>query len=135
MAFPANAVRICIDERTDALLKGRVYGTMLHEPLFFNDSYDLFLKIDKAFDSQGYPQSFQIKRSFQGEETAAAFNLHPERKTEEASFEKVLGEISTYIVQVVTRKNASWQGRVTNADGKFVGQFTNELELIDLLNI
>lgn len=134
--FPANAVRICIDERGEGRLAGRVYGTMLADALVFRDFGELMLGIDAAFDKQGLPQAFQTKRTFKegGERSAFSYNSAPDILCAPQQVLAMRGEIDTLDVWVTSRQNTSWQGRVTTAAGEVIGNFASDLALLRLLD-
>lgn len=134
--FPANAVRVCIDERKDGNLAGRVFGTMLAEPLIFRDFSELMLGIDAAFDKQGLPQAFQTKRTFKkgGEKQALTYHSAPPVYCPPERVLAASGQVDTLDIWVTTRQNTSWQGRVSAPDGRVIGTFSSDLALLRLLD-
>jgi len=132
--FPPNAIRVCIDEKINNAPQGRIYGTMLSEPLTFTDSANFLLQVDGIFDRQGFPQSFQTKRSFQEQDIhQASFNLKPPRVSESNKIINVFGKLKTFDITVTTRQNASWQGKISTPDGEQNTPFASELELLKLM--
>lgn len=131
--YPVNMFRVCIDTyRGD--VSGWAYSPMCEDGVAFSGIGELLLKMDKLFDSIGYPQAFQNKRSF--EEGKPLGNLYrgipkPVRKNEDI-LDKC-GKLCTYDVAVESRHNTSWQGTVYDTEGRDVGRFDGEVELLEKL--
>uniref|UniRef100_UPI004056EE78 hypothetical protein n=1 Tax=Acetatifactor sp. TaxID=1872090 RepID=UPI004056EE78 len=131
--YPINMFRVCIDiGGKDA--KGRVYSPMCEEEMIFTGIGELVLKMDKLFDSKGYPQAFQDKRSFENaKKTDNAYRGIPKAVRVAESILDKSGEHCTYDIAVESRRNTSWQGVIYDADGVEQGDFHGEMELLEKL--
>lgn len=131
--FPANAVAVCVDTKTASGFSGRVYSTMLEEGMQFRDFPELMLNLDELFDAQGYPQSYQIKRSFlENARKPAGFCGNPPQKLPAEEVIRQKGVVATLYMVVATRKSTSWQGEIWDYKGRKIGSFSSDLELLKL---
>lgn len=136
MIYERNTLHVCIDEAQNGSVAGRAYMTTRQEPIVFADFAEFILKADRQFDQQGFPQSWQDKRSFV---PAAQPDNHycakpPEVQPSER-FEMQRGRLNTFLVQVQMRRNATWQGSVFRVNGVPVAPFQSELQLLELLKM
>lgn len=131
--YAPNMLRLCMDHKNGKKISGRVYGTFLKEPVAFEDFAEMILRVDEAFDLQGFPQSFQDKRSFRKTAGENHHNPNPPVLTDSACFEAEEGTAGTYVVLVATRQNATWQGSVLFPDGSPMAEFASEMELFGIL--
>lgn len=139
--FPAKGVWVCVDRYGNYDMAGRLYSIASGWGKEFENVADLLLKTDTLLDRQKLPQAFQEKRSFQKksreeksrEETGrAAERTEPERLPKEEVLEQ-RGRYGTYNIGIESRMNTNWQGFVRDEDGKLVGIFESELELLNIL--
>lgn len=131
--YMPNGLRLCIDKKEENEIAGRLYSPLQKEAILFQDFIEMITKADKLFDAKGYPQSFQHKRSFQGEKNCPSFNIKPEilRETEEILNQK--GKVASYDVLVISRRHTNWQGNLRNIEGKKLGDFQDILGLLNLV--
>lgn len=131
--YSVNMFRICIDVCGE-YISGSAHSPLCREEIAFTGIGELLLKMDKLFDSIGYPQAFQNKRSF--EEIKSADNAYrgipkPIRTAEEI-LEKC-GELCTYDIEVISRRNTSWQGIIYDTDGAEKARFDGDVKLLEKL--
>lgn len=131
--YMPNSLRICIDKMDENEIAGRFYSPLKKESIEFNDFIEMITKADKVFDEKGYPQAFQCKRSFKGEECHPSFCMKPEilRETDQIVNQK--GTIASYDILVISRRQTNWQGILQDTEGKKLGEFRGILELLKLI--
>lgn len=127
--YPANAVRICVDECRDCDVQGRIYSKFLKEPLLFRNCGELLLKADYMFDKNGFPQTYQKRRCF-GDRKEEEHPVSPEEMVGDEVILEQSGSHSTFDVIVQSRKKSSWQGVLKTRDGTPDTQFRSEMELL-----
>ena len=131
--FPANAVSVCVDTKTASGFSGRVYSTMLEEGMQFRDFPELMLNLDEVFDAQGYPQAYQVKRSFlENARKPSGFCGKPPQKLSAEEVIRHKGVVATLYMVVSTRRSTSWQGEIWDSEGRKIGSFSSDLELLKL---
>lgn len=131
--YPVNMFRVCIDTHKEDI-SGRVHSPICVEEIVFTGIGELLLKMDKLFDSIGYPQAFQNKRSFENrEQLSNAYKGIPKAVREPEGILKQVGQCCTYDIAVVSRRNTSWQGIIYDVDGLEQGKFNCEVELMEKL--
>lgn len=126
--YPLNAVRVCIDSCGDEIC-GRIYSRMSEECLVFKNAAQLLLRTDRLLDVCGYPQAFQIKRSFAPEGAAAGRHALPELILGEEQVSGQRGNICTFDIFIGSRRRTSWQGYITDEKEASV-KYRSELELL-----
>jgi hypothetical protein len=131
-----SALRLCVDSIDSGRINGRIYGQRLEKPLLFADIGDMLLQIDDVLNAQDYPRAFQRKRSF-GEEQQVMppppIEISGDFMSKEA-VEASVGEIATYIINITTRQNTTWQGSIDWLDNSLPREFRSVLELIRILS-
>ncbi len=131
--YSVNMFRVCIDAYQGDI-SGRIYSPMSVKEITFAEIGELLLKMDKLFDSIGYPQAFQNKRSFEDErQIDNAYRGIPKAVRDAESILDKSGECCTYDIQVISRRNTSWQGVIYGTDGAELGEFNGEVELLEQL--
>lgn len=126
---PANAVRICIDRYAEDI-GGRIYSRMKPEPLLFGNCCEMLLKTDSMFDEKGYPQAFKEKRNFFEKRPANTYCAVPELLLDKEELCRQRGACGTVDVIVQSRRRAGWQGIMLRTDGRKMGIFRSEMELL-----
>lgn len=82
--------------------------------------------MEQSLDVENIPQSFHKVRTF--------FPLTGYWLDAPADERPRMGKMATFVVQVLFRRNASWQGTITWLDKKQTQNFRSVLELILLMN-
>jgi len=131
-------MRVAVDECEGEHISGNVYSMRLMEAMPFDDISDLLLKVEAVLDSQDFPRAFQRKRSF----VESAGNPYPDPRYNEEDWEGYMdeetvnsaeGRYSTFVIQVITRQNASWQGYVDWLDNLPRQPYNSVLELLAMI--
>ena len=134
--YSASAIRVCIDRLSGMEIGGRAYCPQLEKPIVFEDLGIFLLMVDRALDHRGYPLAFQQKRGFGAEYGTQEYQrfvkeIKPLRQHEQvidASAKR--GEICTFLVHILSRRNCSWQGRIDWIDDGDFDTFNSELEFL-----
>lgn len=133
--FREAALRICVDHSAGGSCRGRVLGRRLSAPLEFSDISDLVLKVDALMDVQKFPQAFQRIRSFKEKELPSVPAAHSREELSSAeAVDSAAGEVTTFLLQVRSRQNASWQGVLDWLDGGALHEFHSTLEFMKLVD-
>lgn len=128
-----NLIRICIDEYSAQEFTGRMYHRFKTVGTPFSSPAQLLAQMDSFYDELNYPERTVQMRSF---------NPHPAsgRKEPVMARKKVndltdqTGECATFVVHVMYRQNATWQGNVLWAEKGQNCNFRSALELLKLMD-
>lgn len=129
-----SSLRFCIDAVCDEAVSGRVFSRRFTRAVSFSDLIALILQLDKVFDRQGFPQAFQRTRTFLRSDADADYIAGDASCG--VSEEFILaqrGDVITFDVTVVSRRNANWQGTVCWVDSGERQEFSGVMELLRLL--
>lgn len=130
--YPLNSFRLCLDRLSDNMIEGRFYHLLSEKETVFRDISQFLLYADRILDQGNFPQSFQEKRSFhavppEGRKQISEILMDGER------IKSMHGTAATADVIVMSRRHTSWQGVVRKTNGSKLGDFSGEIELIELL--
>lgn len=134
--FPVNSIRICVNEQELDEVQGTICGVGLEGVLPFYNMANLILVIEEALNTIGTPQAYQKVRSFHEEKqdkTETGFCGNPRKYKEATEIHAQEGRIKTLDVVVSSRQHTSLQGIVKNIEGRVVGEFHSDLDLINLI--
>ena len=121
-----RTVMIYVDSYENKVPAGRFHIASNREAHSFSSLSQLLLEINRDFDRENFPQSFSELRKF-----------HTPSKQPDSVFSFVTqekGETATFLVRILFRQNASWQGTITWIEGNQEESFRSVLELIVLLD-
>lgn len=117
---------ICIDSFENSVPVGQYQNPCREECGQFQGLMQLILKLEQSLDVENIPQSFNKVRTF-----FPLTGYWPNGPTDERPR---MGKMSTFAVQILFRRNASWQGTITWLDKKQTHNFRSVLELIVLMD-
>lgn len=122
-----RATQVCVDSYQDGVLKGRLYNPVSDTPRLFHSMSQFLVQMETLLEQLQFPQSFRAVRSFaqptqELPDASAADQLPP------------LGALATFVVRVLFRQNASWQGTVTWQETGQEENFRSALELLLLMD-
>ena len=117
---------ICIDSYEQRILKGRMYNACLENGIEFVGVMDFLQNMEKMLEEHQSPQSFSAKRRF-SPNVGERPTLHTEQSQKS-------GRKATFVLRLLFRQNASWQGSVTWCEGKMEESFRSVLELLLLMD-
>jgi len=124
--YDVRTFLIYIDSYENGVPVGQFYNPCREESGQFQSLTQLLLKLEQNLDVENIPQSFNKVRTF--------FPLTGYWLDTEAEERLRMGAMCTFAVQILFRRNASWQGRITWLDKKQTENFRSVLELIVLIN-
>lgn len=123
--------RTCLDTATS----GRIVGRRLSAPIPFAGFVDLVLKADTVMDIQDYPRAFQRKRQFrEPADTSLPCAETEEDMMDEAAVNSARGARATFLLHVISRQNACWQGAVITPEDDRRHPFDSVLQLLEILD-
>lgn len=125
--------RICVDRLEENQAGGRVFSRRLTAPMAFSGLGGLLLQLEALLEQQNFPQAFQRMRSFTGETPEYPSGLLPEGAMPAEEVEGARGEKATFVLHILTRQNATWQGVLEWLEGERRDRFSSDLELLNLL--
>lgn len=139
MAVPylKSTFKVCVDNVLEQEISGRVYNPFVPRMAEFPNIYLLIDRMERIINYLGFPQSAQDYRSF-GKSKAidgqskgkGDFN----KIMDDETFENLIGEKATFIVQVQFRQNATWLGSISWVEQKKEQKFRSALEMIKLMD-
>lgn len=133
-----NYIRVCLDSISPDI-RGTAFSLLSKTPIVFFSMAEFILEIDTIFDSVGYPQAFEEKRSFSKvTQKKGSYHGIPDIQGDIAVFGEKFGEKYTLELYVESRRKTNWQGRLFSVVGKeserkFLGEFESEMELLKIL--
>jgi len=117
---------LCIDTYQEDEPAGRIYTPNSEKGVQFRGLTAFFRQMEAALDTMDLPQSFTVMRTF---------GRNPVRESEALSGTGVReGSLATFLIRILFRQNASWQGSVTWLEGGQSQSFRSALELILLMD-
>ena len=118
--------KICVDSYRSGELKGTLcHPGMETEGTSFQSLTQMLIQIDNMMNDENFPQSFSARRLF--------VPLPPPK---EDCWDTALhcGKKATFMIRVLFRQHASWQGSVTWMEGHNEEMFRSVLELVLLMD-
>ena len=116
---------VCIDNYENGVLTGRLFNPYLDTGQSFQSLTQFLFQMEQTLDAMNFPQASTVTRSF----TDGPKECVPQP---ESGFHT--GRAATFVVKVLFRQNASWQGSVLWQEGEKEQSFRSVLELIFLMD-
>ena len=145
MLFAKNLICMCINSNENADYQGLIYHQYADEPIVFDGMTDFLVKAEALFDEWGFPQRGLAQRYFKKSNRSEIG--YKKKKLEdklpiEIIQEKVgvrnvqnkKGELGTFMIQVVFRQDATWQGHMIHQEANEKVDFVSALELIKFID-
>ena len=120
-----RATTVCIDSYDTGVLTGRFFNPYLDTGQTFESLTQFLCQMEQVLNTMNFPQSFTATRTFAETPTGCPRERMPE-------FHK--GQKATFVVKILFRQNASWQGSVVWQEGGREQSFRSVLELIFLMD-
>ena len=120
-----HSIVVCVDGYDQRILRGRLYNPFLQGTVHFTGLMEFLLAVEHLLDEMNFPQPFAQVRSFR-----------PQAKAREEIRRDNLeqrGERGTFVMKVIFRQNASWQGTVLWLEANREESFRSVLEFALLL--
>jgi len=126
-----NLLNICVDEKNDGEIGGRIYHCYQKEPIVFHNVVELIRQAEKLFDMLGFPQASTRSRSFtEKNEPVRMSPPRPEKILNQEEVAMFRGERGTFVTSVRMRQNSTWQGEFYWAEQDVIHKFSNTLEFL-----
>lgn len=117
---------VCVDSYENCELCGHLYHPSHTGAVAFKSMMQLLLELETLLDGMDFPQAYTTKRSFQ---TAGSTQNLPQEALRERR-----GRKATFVIKVLFRQNASWQGSLTWVNEGREESFRSVLELLLLMH-
>ena len=145
MLFARNLICVCIDDNKDADYQGLIYHQYADEPISFNGIASMILEMENLFDEWDFPQRGLAERKFDKKKEN---HKRPVSETQDdrlkieiisdthgvRNVQNKKGKLATFVIQVVYRQDASWQGHVIYQEDNEKLDFNSALELIKIID-
>jgi len=125
-----GTIGLCIDECNEETLRGRMIVPVCKEPVEFKSLNKLVALIGEALDKAGVPHAFMEFRVFEKRQKTSSLGEDDQALYEHQSYS---GKIATFLIKILYRQNASWQGKVTWVEKGKTEKFRSALELFVLI--
>ena len=136
LSYQSAALRICVDSIENSCISGRIVSQRLSAPVAFSDVTDFLVQVDALLDVQKYPQAFQRIRSFTDKELPdVPAVMTTEEMASPDAVEQLSGRLTTFLLYIYSRQNASWQGAVDWLDGSPKQNYDSSLALMKMVAI
>lgn len=123
---PNRTTLVCVDSFEDSIPSGRMYDLYFGKAVKFHGVMQFMFHMEELLNKMNSSKDLENLQ-------ASTSSLNDgENPIDVKSIEK--GKVETFSIQVVSRKNMSWQGTVCWMDGEREKQFHSELELVLLLD-
>lgn len=122
-----RANRVCVDSYLNGVLMGRLYNPASDQEIAFRSMSQFLLGMEELLDRMNFPQSFAAARSFADIALGLSGGITP--RTAEP-----VGTLATFVVRVLFRQNASWQGSVLWEETGREENFRSALELMLMMD-
>ena len=126
LRYDVRSFLIYIDSYENGVPVGQYQNPCRGESVPFQSLTQLLLRLEQSLDLENIPQSFHKVRTF-----IPLTGYLPDLPEGEGLKR---GKMSTFAIQILFRRNASWQGTITWVDKNRKQNFRSVLELITLLN-
>ncbi len=143
MLFAKNLICICVDEKANADYQGRIYNQYADEPVSFNGTADMFIKVEELFDEWDFPQRGLAERQFKKTPPKDIFMPTDDdrliidiisQKNGTRNVQNKKGKLGTFVIHVIFRQAATWQGEVVYQENNDRQDFCSALELIKIID-
>lgn len=126
-----NMVMVCVDGVENGDIYGRYFHRYKKEETFFLNSAMLFSEVEQFYDILGYPQAAMRTRNFiEREREKVPAKEHMTVIYDSQTLMRFRGKLATFLVGVISRQNASWQGDVVWMEQKIRKHFCSDMELV-----
>ena len=130
-----NLINICVDEKNDEEISGRLYHCYSREAVRFTNIIELIREAEKLFDTIAFPQASTKTRQFADECRQQAEPVkRPAKVMHQEDVAGYTGKLGTFITSVRFRQKSTWQGEFFWMEKEENRQFANMLDFIRLID-
>lgn len=138
-------IQVFVDDYNNSILKGRIYHLASEKLMSFLGIYDFLSKLESVYDAFSFPQATHEFRKFRkpsllvpntddtgyinGDDTEVKIKVKKDKKIKIEPSGK-----GTFIIRVLYRQNATWQGSIQWVEGKKAVNFRSDLEMLKLMD-
>lgn len=133
-AAALNLCCVCVDSAEAGECRGQLFHYYTNEALPFQNQDELIMMMDALCDELGYPEAAEQLRSFGRSARAKAPEKEVTRLMSKDDLAAQKGMMATFVVHVMHRQNATWQGTVVWAEKNQKASFRSALELVKLMD-
>ena len=145
MLFARNLICACVESDNNADYQGLIYHQYADDPIAFDGMTDFMMKLEELFDEWDFPQRGLAPRAFKkGSRDDIGYKKKklPDKLPIEIisetngvrNVQNKKGKLGTFVIQVVYRQDASWQGHVIYQEKNEKMDFVSALELIKIMD-
>lgn len=116
---------VCVDSYHKGVPQGRYYNPYMNAEQTFQSLTQFLQSMEKTLETMDFPKAFTVTRTFAP---------LPEHISGPPLSQYQPGTQATFVIKILFRQNASWQGSVTWLEGKREQSFRSVLELILLMS-
>ena len=121
-----RSTMVCIDHCHSGRLEGRLYNRYIQGGESFHSLMEMLLRMEELLDRMHFPEPYTARRGFRKEAAVQGKKL--------ARMKVQYGLCGTFLLKVLFRQNASWQGSLIWIEGGQEESFRSVLELIHLFH-
>ena len=129
----SSAVIVQLDPNRNGDLCGRIYSRFYGSGTGFNGIHEFLNACEDLFDTLACPQAAVTERTFR-EKSAAPMNTKTVEVVEDMDQIIQSKGKNTFVINVLFRQNASWQGTIQWVNQNKTQHFRSTLELIKLMD-
>ena len=120
-----RSVMVCVDGYENGVMLGRFFHPYLDTGQTFESLTQFLIQMEQLLDEMCFPQSFTVTRTFAD---------IPKGRIAQAESLLRQGRMATFLIKILFRQNASWQGSIVWQEGGREQTFRSVLELIFLMD-
>lgn len=137
-----SKVYVIFDKDERDVFKGRIYHPASGRQDSFSRVYELLMKLEDIFDAYDFPQPTHFLRTFSNPRKADLKKTAKEEKYITEDLTEMEKEIlsnantgkATFIIKVLFRQNATWQGKIQWVEKNKTQNFRSDLEMLKLMD-
>jgi len=147
MLFAKNLVCVCVEQVQNGDFSGLLYHQYADVPINFNGAADFLVKMEGLMDDWDFPQRGLAERFFKKENRDNAGKPHHLKANDDRlpieivqdmngvrNVQNKKGSLATFVIQVVYRQDATWQGHVIHKENNEKKDFRSALELLKYMD-
>ena len=128
-----NLVNICVDDRKQGDISGRLYHCYTQQEILFSNIVELLRHVEALYDSIAFPQASTKARSFGKIEENVRVE-YPVKVVSQEEFMEYRGAVGTFLLFVKFRQHATWQGEVYWVEQDEKKYFSNVLDFVKIVD-
>jgi len=133
-SYIAGVMRVCVDIIENGQMLGQVFTTCLEHPLAFSDAGNMVVQVERLLDMRGFPHAYNKTRSFFAADRAHGKLERVPAELSGVDLSEKSGSLITFELHILTRQNATWQGKADWLDNSPPVSFKSALELLLLID-